>query len=948
MKRLIYLLVFPVLLVACAREAVQEDESMQFAKVQVNIGGESDADEPDTRSLVTIEGVERFVKAALFAFDSNGRVIVNNTVENPYALTVTTTTQAFEWDLPLNVDMKIYVLENYGNLDLSSYIGNTSLRVSDLEGLMFTCNSSSALAALGTSGNGMPMSGVNQVRLTSASQPLSITVGKLFARYNFKLDVSAYTSAGYSVNGVYVKAMKSNTEVPYFVSGGETPVPSGYKQTNYNKLQVVDTNSQDDLVTLDAGGYVTLYFLENCQGTIYINGTQTPSSWKTIYQDYKDANALNKIANCSYLEFGIKVTNSQGVDETFSQRIYLGDDMRNNKVSNFNVRRNVMQTLAVSLTPASLPTEAFKFVHSGTLVIDPGQDVTVEFGWTGFDSDELEFSTSNSSLSEKASSRYTAGGPKTIDGVTYPYSGRATFTAASNSGEVSVLVTGGKNLGADEEVSDKINVDVQEAVILQSVSLDADNLYIFAGENHYIPVYGHYSDGSVRELDPSRISEWTSSEEDHVVIDENSIATGLSVGDSNLEVWVTSDDGFDEYSAEVTVYVQDPGFYLQANKTGVPAEGGLVELTVHSPSSHTWSLSVEDDYWHFSQTTGTGTQVVYMMAEANLDSYSDISYEVYGSLNAGVAGYYNDDLTLTQLGRVTYEHEIPIYLLQVYDTQWNSSGGYYVTHISYGAYSQEPVRHDVTVVDNKGQSYVIRAGHKFQEGNLVFDCDVQSQTSYYEVDFPRHAVSVSPNSRRIEDVRYVYYLESDLMEMSWYNYTQNNTTYNPVTYTLTVKPHVDYHSVTLAIGCVWNWDNRYAFTITTSGATGTAGADVIEYDGKTNTARVNGQNRNVEDVIDCIAIDDIYHNVRKYFHPGTSTKYSNQTEVYRYFTHRGLFSDTTQDNFQSYTWDWYDSCDYRVAYFTFKNSINVGSTGCMMIIQLDESFPKNNEFQWWW
>ena len=503
-------MIVPALLLSCKKEAVQEDEPMRFERVQINIGEKVDSDDAETRSLVTIDGVEKFVKAALFAFDSNGHIIVNTSAQDPYSLAITTTSQAFEWDLPVDTDLKIYVLENYGDLDISDYLGNTSLTVSDLEGLKFVCASSSALAALDSGGKGMPMSGINEVRIQSAADPVNITVGKLFARYNFKLDVSGYTTRGYSVNGVYVKAMKSNTEVPFFMpsGSGDGPVPSGFRQTDYSKLQVVDTNSQDDLLTLDAGGYVTLYLLENCQGLIYpsVDG-QAASSWRTIYQDFEDANALNKIANCSYIEFGIKVARPSGVDETFIQRVYLGDDMRNNQVSNFNVRRNVMQTLAISLSPSSSapPTEAFMFDHSQTLVVEPGGDVTFNFGWNGFDKSELEFVMSNSYLTEK--SRFTDGGPITIGGQTFPCSGHATFTASSTENGVSVKITGGKNLGQEDEVYDQISVAIQEAVALESVYAYYDcfvqQFNTVSGMDEVtekIRFLGKYSDGSQQWL----------------------------------------------------------------------------------------------------------------------------------------------------------------------------------------------------------------------------------------------------------------------------------------------------------------------------------------------------------------------------------------------------------------------------------------------------------------
>ena len=670
---------------------------MRFERVQINIGEESQALDAETRSLVNIDGVERFVKAALFAFDSNGHIIVNTNAQDPYALAITTTSQAFEWDLPVDTDLKIYVLENYGDLNISGLLNNTSLTVSDLESLMFTCGSSSALAALESGGKGMPMSGINNVRLQSGGDPVNITVGKLFARYNFKLDVSAYTNLGYSVNGVFVKAMKSNTEVPFFVSsvGGSNPVPSGFKQTDYSKLQVVDTNSQDDLVTLDAGGYVTLYFLENCQGLIYPSGSTPASSWRTIYQDFKDANALNKIANCSYIEFGVKVSKSTGEDETFTQRVYLGDDMRNNKVSNFNVRRNVMQTLAISLSPSvtAPPTEAFKFDHSQSIVAAPGEDVTVSFGWNGFEQSSLEFLTSNSNLTEKTLSRVTNGGPITIGEQTFPYSGHATFTASSTANGVSVKITGGKNLGDDDQVFDQISVAIQQPIVFEDVEISC----LVRSVSEHIPSgTGHIVDFSGTG---------------------NDINVGIDANDGN-QCYVRL-GGRIKYNGAWHDIVpnQDPLIQYKVNQQGQPDSAPMMNWV--APGSEGFSY----DYW---QMPGDYDLVQYLFNGQVVASFTiyygssgsgpatEVFQDIQVNCEATVMGNsYSQGNTFTSAGE---DMQILV-----------DAGGNYVTYIITGQVKYDDVWHDLTTdshthlsVGSTQQSWTFTTGAKVYTGTTTY------------------------------------------------------------------------------------------------------------------------------------------------------------------------------------------------------------------------------------
>ena len=299
---------------------------------------------------------------------------------------------------------------------------------------------------------------------------------------------------------------------------------------------------------------------------------------------------------------------------------------------------------------------------------------------------------------------------------------------------------------------------------------------------------------------------------------------------------------------------------------------------------------------------------------------------------------------MVQLGRTVYDHEIQIYLLQVHNFHWDGSS-VYTHYIMYGAYAQHPVHHDVTVTDNTGHTYVIRAGKRFQEGDLVMHSTEQTNSSTYEPTNVRHGVSVSPTGKIENGERYLYTLE-DTFEMSWTEYNSSNPAISPTVYNVSVKPHASYTSNFWGTGCTWSWDGRYAFTVSTQLNT-YSGSDRIEYDGKSAYIQLNGSNRNIEDVIDYIELSDRNGSARKYLRPGSSTSYSNQLETYRYFTRRGLFNNMSSETYKSFTWDLGTSGDWHVTDVKFKSAINMG-TASYKVAVIDEAQPKNGEFQWWW
>lgn len=413
MKKLIgyLLIVFSLLAVACVKEkGGPEQEPVVLAEVPVDIGNEDLSGDDATKSQVSVEA-ERFQKAALFAFYASGSKAGKIITVDGSPIVKETTSKTFSWALPLNVKMNIYVIANYGDLDLSSQLASTSLTVSDLESLTFSCANSTALRNLELEGYGLPMAGIKyDVTLSAGNTALSLKVKKLFARYDFYFDASAFTSAGYSVKSLYISACKSNTEIPYFVEG--------YQQTSVSKLNTVDLGTPDDIEELDyasSGHAITLYFLENCQGD-----KSGASHWYEVA-----GSGMSGLNLCSYIDLGIKVTDADGNDANYFYWIYLGDDC----TTNFDVRRNEYHTIKLTLkTPDVIPPSKTNVLAleaaSSSAVAGSSIDVKVYY-----DTYESGTRTSRSDITSNTSVNWSCTSSNSSN-VTFPSRGKVQASAA--------------------------------------------------------------------------------------------------------------------------------------------------------------------------------------------------------------------------------------------------------------------------------------------------------------------------------------------------------------------------------------------------------------------------------------------------------------------------------------------------------------------------------------
>ena len=483
--------------IACQRELPGEEElPTVFGTVSVNLGTEDPvistdgSDQADTKSLITIDA-EDFVDAYLFCFNASTKSI--ETYDDGLPVATYTTAKTFDWALPINKKIDVWVVANPGKgnawkTTLQNAVTNASLKESDLTGdnLMFTCASSSALKDLETSGAHLPMSGVvSAMKLTSPTQSLNIKVKRLFAKYNIYFDMSVLEAEGYTVKSTYLASSKSNTEVPFFYFTGSEL--GGYKQSTSSKLTTIDRNSEADLQTLENGEKVTLYFLENCQGTI-----SGASSWSSVYDDL----GAKKVQNCSYMEVGVNISRHsdathEAVDKSYAYRIYLGEsDMK----SNFDVKRNLFKTIKLKLPKPDAVTikDGFEFTNSNSLSVVPGESISVPFETSESNANMIDFKlyqngedkTSSFTLEHNVVSN-------TIHKTDFDYEGTLTLKAKPSANEGTYELK-----GSTGEFMDTRSIAVHTPVILTKFNVEYSAQTVPAGSTITLQAFiDTYKDG---------------------------------------------------------------------------------------------------------------------------------------------------------------------------------------------------------------------------------------------------------------------------------------------------------------------------------------------------------------------------------------------------------------------------------------------------------------------
>jgi hypothetical protein len=380
--------------VSCQREKEETADAVSFVSVPVSLGTDSG---DGTRSVVSID-VESFRKASLFAFYSKtgsykpGEIATygseaGNMQGQPVA--IETTQKNFNWALPQDKDLDIYVIVNYGsgtlNTQLQSYRSNSTLTESVLDGLKFYSADVSDLKKLETTNAGLPMASIVNTRINSSSDVLNIRVKRLFAKYNIYFNIDELRAHSFQADAIYLKVMNANTEVPFF--------QENFKQTDPEKLVEYDYATSEDLSKIDAGGSgnaISFYVLENCQSDDTYESVSSCGGWTKIED-------LSSVSKCTYIDIkvrGCKYNNI--VTHDLCYKLYLS----NVDWKTLDVKRNVNTTYELALPwvlqenpqfdDPVLPAKYFMFKDLDEVTFYPGETKTISYAtnlitnWLGF------------------------------------------------------------------------------------------------------------------------------------------------------------------------------------------------------------------------------------------------------------------------------------------------------------------------------------------------------------------------------------------------------------------------------------------------------------------------------------------------------------------------------------------------------------------------------------
>ncbi|MCQ2144452.1 MAG: DUF4906 domain-containing protein [Bacteroidales bacterium] len=216
----------------------------------------------------------------------------------------------------------VYALANVGNVDFparETELASFSVAISKIKDL----------------DSGIPMAWSDTHYVARDGDIVSILFERMVSEISFRLDPSAMDE----LEVVSVRLMQGATAVTPFGKSGsraETAAPTG-------KPVVMDGDyaSQSDLLSINAGSPITLYTLENCQGTL-LPGNMDPVS--------KVPDNLSHPERCTYLEVLCRFKDESVMDGSVTYRLYPGED----DCTNFDLVRNHEYDLTLLLTPGGL------------------------------------------------------------------------------------------------------------------------------------------------------------------------------------------------------------------------------------------------------------------------------------------------------------------------------------------------------------------------------------------------------------------------------------------------------------------------------------------------------------------------------------------------------------------------------------------------------------------
>lgn len=286
-------------------ERKPQDEEMSVIRISV-------AFDPMTRSSV-VSDEDAIRDVGIFSFD-RGALVAGAFYDCSSGIP-----DDMELNLPSGRSYNIYVLANAGFVEcpedeeaMEEYVISVE-RLSELDGRL-------------------PMAWKGSLDVIIGDYGLNVDLVPLAAKVHFGMDDGLI--GGLEVTSVRLK--QGALAVRPFAGEGSRAECSG-------EVADGDWASADDLKTLNEGGSISLYALENCQGRL-LAGNVDP--WNKV----PDSIPGELAAMCTYLEVKCRFPEKAeygALQGDVTYRIYLGEDA----LADFNVRRNSVQRISL------IPTE---------------------------------------------------------------------------------------------------------------------------------------------------------------------------------------------------------------------------------------------------------------------------------------------------------------------------------------------------------------------------------------------------------------------------------------------------------------------------------------------------------------------------------------------------------------------------------------------------------------
>ena len=524
----------------------------------------------------------------------------------------------------------------------------------------------------------LPMSWSKDGYIVEGSNPkVSIALTRLLAKVNFSVDFSSLSD--FTITDV--RLCQAATSV--------TPFSCESKVTSSLEVGNGDYASDTDIATLNAGGTISLYVPENCQGAL-LPGNSDP--WLKIPDEINENSGL-----CTYLELTASYLTEYGGEEVSSDRMkyrfFLGSD----NCTDFSIVRNNTINVNLEITEDNVFEDCWK--------VEFGEDLPViKYG--------LECSPSSLNLEAGNSSAVTATYFRTADGVRNwenNYTSIVTWTSSNTSvATVSKGTITGKSVGTATITATIGNSKATVAVTvtqtgkqLTGLTLESDKDEYTAGENAYFTATASYSDGSTEDV--TEECSWDCWDDCLGTSTPGLFIAGQSDESGNFEIYAEYTYKGVTKSDSKTCDVIYPKEGISVSSTSVGWQEGNLTITINDPDGKGWTFTSDDD--HFSMSggpTGSGNTTRTLTYGT---VYSGGSYTVYVLI-----GSKRYSATISRKTAPTTTYTVDYWCYATVSSAVNSGGDSGPGAAKIYFRLAEAALCDMTVYDNHGNAYTIAKG----------------------------------------------------------------------------------------------------------------------------------------------------------------------------------------------------------------------------------------------